>query len=77
VFTTDNGKFSIYQYNTLGQKSSIIVDQTYTGTVKTSVDSTATSASKGQIYICSNHNAASDTAPLQPVKSMKLYRFKM
>lgn len=51
---------------------------TYSGTIKTYANSTSTNASKGKIYIFSNHNSGNDGAnPTQHIGGMRLYNFKM
>lgn len=53
------------------------LSKTYAGTVMSYANTSATDASKGLIYIFSNHNSASGAAPIQNVGGMKLYSFKM
>lgn len=50
---------------------------TYSGTVMTYSNTPSTDASKGKIYIFSNHNSSSGAAAIQNIGGMKLYAFKM
>jgi hypothetical protein len=54
-----------------------VLSKSYTGTVMAYANTSSTHASKGKIYIFSNHNSTSGADPIQNVGGVKLYSFKM
>lgn len=53
------------------------LSKTYTGTMMAYANTSSTDASRGKIYIFSNHNSGSGAAAIQNVGGMRLYSFKM